>query len=327
MPADGRTSAGWLARARATPLRGPEVPFPTVPAVLPAMPRRYARGVSEQSSGKGVAEQGSGERPSSRAMDLCTAAYKTALQGRRLATAGLIASVLLVLGSSARVNFLSQWQPLENDASIAIWQVHAAFTSIGFAGIAIAFQVLADPPLTDGPARRAVIEHLRYSCLLAQGVLANLLLGVVAVWLRSDLNVAMTFALILVPSVLTTAFAYVRLAQLFAHPHVLERLTFDDLKRRTSRALEATLKLQPGEQAFAAAIESRDFLYRHTPRNIGPRRCHGRSGRSVHAPGAPARRSRRDGSAPARRSAQRCARPSRATGTLSTVRLRQVRRQ
>ncbi len=171
-------------------------------------------------------------------------------------------SVALLLGAPARLDFLRDLAPRADEAALTIWQVHAAFISISFAGISIAFQVLAEPPLTAGPARRAVIDYIRYPNLLAQGILADLIIGTVAIWLRSDVNIAVTFCLVFVPSVLVAGLAYFRLSTLFfAHPpHMLEGLTVDDLKRRTARALERIGSPSESDLAFAKAVHDKEFL-------------------------------------------------------------------
>lgn len=201
------------------------------------------------------------------------AAYRTALNWKFLAAYSTACLVALLGLSVARVDFMARWAPDENQALSDMWQVHAAFTSIGFAGLAIAFQVLADPPLTAGPARRAVVRHLRFRQLIVQGVAANGILAAAALWLRSDSTVVASSALVLAPSVILTAIAYMRLTDLYANPHTVERMTLDDLKARTKNALSGSRFAAEAAQ-FNAAIRSHDAWHRRPPGHLGERKSY-----------------------------------------------------
>lgn len=203
--------------------------------------------------------------------DVARRFYEAALQPKRIAASSAAMLALLPAGAALRLSFLTPWAPREDDALIAMWQVHAAFISIGFAGLAIAFQVLAEPPLTAGPARTAVVHHLRYRELLAHGVTANGLIGISAIWLRSDANVAIGGALLFAPSVALTALAYVRLADLFADPDIVERMTLDDLKLRVQRALLGSPFKQAADE-LKAAIDARENWHRRPRRGLAERR-------------------------------------------------------
>jgi hypothetical protein len=75
---------------------------------------------------------------------------------------------------------------------------------------------------------------------------------------------------ILAPSVALTALAYVRLADLFANPHVVEQMTLDDLKARTAHALSGS-PFRAAAQKLASAIGARETWHRRPVWRLGER--------------------------------------------------------
>jgi hypothetical protein len=180
-------------------------------------------------------------------------AYEHLLSRRSLVIYTALVLTGLVALTQVDANVLPSWSPDENAALFVIWQVHAAFVSIGFTGLAISFQLLSDPPLTAGPARRSVIQYLRFPQLLAFGVLSDVLAGLAAIWLRSDINVIVVFVTVLIPSIVAIASTYARTVWIFGWPHVIERLTLKDLKDRV-RVRAESLKLEREKNDRLAAI-------------------------------------------------------------------------
>ncbi|WP_162598789.1 hypothetical protein [Nocardioides gilvus] len=144
------------------------------------------------------------------------------------------------------------------DAAVAgvIWQVHAAFASIGFAGLAIAFQVLGEPPLSAGSARHAVVTDMRFGSLLVSGVTASLVLGIVALWLASPSTILVSFVPVLTLSMLIVGAAYARLAVLFTSTQRVERLTLTELKARVSKAATKAATQEVSDLATERLIDS-----------------------------------------------------------------------
>lgn len=141
-----------------------------------------------------------------------------------------------------------------------VWQVHAAFASIGFAGLALAFQMLSDPPVSAGSARYSVVDDLQFSRLLFSGVTASLSIGSVALWGSNWATIAATFAVTLTPSVLLVAGAYGRLARLFTAPTRVEELSLAELERRLTRAISSAVRQETVESTFAAKVEAQRGL-------------------------------------------------------------------
>jgi hypothetical protein len=137
-------------------------------------------------------------------------------------------TVTTVIAGRIHWKFLPFWSPTDGALGI-IWQVHASFISIGFAGLAIAFQLLVDPPLAAGPARRAVINRIRFTQVVLFSIGADVIAGLAATWLESDLNVAVVFLLILLPSTAAIGYLYANTARIFSNPRQIEQWTFDDL--------------------------------------------------------------------------------------------------
>lgn len=178
-------------------------------------------------------------------------AYEAALGAR-----GLIVVTLLQVASLALAWWLGP-QPRDPAAASmeTVWQVHATFASVGFAGLAIAFQVLGDPPLSAGSARQSVVAYLSFRRLLASGVLSNVVIGASAIWFANRATVAVAFVGVLVPSVALVAAAYGRLAHLFTTSMLIEKLTLAELERRM---LAASTAAAAQEEAVTQVIEEID---------------------------------------------------------------------
>lgn len=141
----------------------------------------------------------------------------------------LLLIALVVLGRGLSITFLPSLAPQARDALSVMWQVHATIVSIGFAGLAITFQLLSDPPVSAGPARRSVIERIRFGQLLMFGIASDLATGAAAIWFPSDANVLLMFFLAFLPSIVAIAVTYGYSAYLFVRPHEMEQLTVRDL--------------------------------------------------------------------------------------------------
>lgn len=171
---------------------------------------------------------------------------------------------------------LAMWSfgpnPEVGDGSVlgVIWQVHAAFASIGFAGLAIAFQVLGDPPLSAGSARHAVVTDMRFGQLLTSGVAASVVLGIATLWLANPGTIAVSFLWVLVPSVLIVGAAYARLAILFTSSQRIEGLTLDVLKQRVRKAAATAADQEKADRETEHSIESaRGLVSRSLPTVAG----------------------------------------------------------
>ncbi|MFC6094692.1 hypothetical protein [Saccharothrix lopnurensis] len=159
----------------------------------------------------------------------------------RIVTAYIVTLITMVIGARfVNISFLAQLAPSAKEALSVMWQVHAAVITIGFTGLAIAFQLLADPQLSPGPARRAVIRRIRFNQLLTVGISSDIATGLAAIWFQSHTNVLLIFLLAFVPSVLAIGITYAYSAYLFGRPHEVENLTINDLLetvRATARHL------------------------------------------------------------------------------------------
>lgn len=176
---------------------------------------------------------------------------------RLLSTGGLWVTLILQVVALS-VAYVAGPEAGTDDAAIVavIWQVHAAFASIGFAGLAIAFQVLGDPPLTAGSARQSVVSDLRFGRLLVSGVLASIIIGSVSIWAASPGTIAVSFILVLAPSVLLVGSAYARLAILFTSSQRIEGLTLAELKDRVSRASKTAAQTEQDDRSTEVAIDT-----------------------------------------------------------------------
>lgn len=154
--------------------------------------------------------------------------------------AGYAAAVVVgsIVARFFSVDFLASLAPNAKDALSLMWQVHAAVISIGFTGLAITFHLVADPQLSPGPARRAIVEEIRFGQLLVLGVASDLAIGISAVWFYSHANVFLMFVFGFFPSILAIAITYGYSAHLFARPHKIEDLTVSDLVRLVRASAE-----------------------------------------------------------------------------------------
>ena len=178
-----------------------------------------------------------------------------------LTSDGLLLTILLQMAAI----FAAWWFGPDSrsvDASLAgvVWQVHAAFASIGFAGLAIAFQVLGEPPLSAGSARQAVVTDMRFGSLLVSGIAASLVLGIVALWLASPGTIVISSVLVLTLSVLIVGAAYARLAILFTSTQWVERLTLTELKGRVRKAATTAVRQEQSDLSAQRLIDDQRGL-------------------------------------------------------------------
>ncbi|NGY59211.1 hypothetical protein G7043_09780 [Lentzea sp. NEAU-D13] len=142
--------------------------------------------------------------------------------------------VIIVLATAVGARFIevglfASLAPSARDALSVMWQVHGAIISVGFTGLAITFQLLADPQVSPGPARRSVMRRIRFNQLLVVGIASDIATGMAAIWFHSHANVFLMFMLAFVPSILAIGVTYAYSAHLFGRPHEVEDLTLDDL--------------------------------------------------------------------------------------------------
>ncbi|MFD8492389.1 hypothetical protein [Amycolatopsis sp. NPDC059657] len=140
----------------------------------------------------------------------------------------LVATLATIITSRLSGSFLSFWAPKDDALSVA-WQVHASFIAIGFAGLAIAFQLLSDPPLAAGPARRTIVNRLQFTRIVLFSIGADVVAGLAAIWFRSHSSVILVFFAVMLPSMAAIGYLYFQTAKIFSNPRMIEQWTFDDL--------------------------------------------------------------------------------------------------
>jgi HAMP domain-containing protein len=165
-----------------------------------------------------------------------------------------------LVGSQLRPQILSRWAPDEASALGLMWQVHATFVSIGFTGLSISFQLLAEPPLAVGTARRAVTRYLKYRSLLVLGLGTDLVIGATAIWLRSDVNVLLMFLSAFLPSVTCIALAYAYSVTLYSHPAQIELLSLRDLVDLVRKACREWAEDDERNRHFVRAFPSSGLI-------------------------------------------------------------------
>ena len=203
-----------------------------------------------------------------------------------LSSAGLWLYVPLTVGGAVaftqvQADFIPSWKPDARSALEVMWQVHATLIAISFSGLAIAFQLFADPPLATAPARRSIIQYLRFTRLLVFGAVSSAALGATAVWLSSDANVIFAMATFVAPTIITIALAYGYTAKLASNPLLVEQLTVADLLGRITDVAQHIVEARRQNQRFSCKLKefglnSRFDLMpsastRHDVHHLGPR--------------------------------------------------------
>jgi hypothetical protein len=150
------------------------------------------------------------------------------------------------------------WGTHSSDAATALglmWQVHASFVSIGFAGLTIAFQILSDPPLAVGSARRSVVDHVRFYPMLLLGAGSSLLIGGAAILVATTFTVRFCLGGILLPSLIAIGWAYRRLAKLYGSPGHIEAMTLLRLEQAVDDAATQIKEVQARADAFSNKLD------------------------------------------------------------------------
>ncbi|TCN36864.1 hypothetical protein EV644_11228 [Kribbella orskensis] len=182
--------------------------------------------------------------------DRVDAAYERLMTNRKLWAAMIVATALVTGGGL--------WGAQSDDAGTALglmWQVHASFVSIGFAGLTIAFQILSDPPLAVGSARKSVVEHVRFYPMLLLGAGSSLLIGAAAILAATRFNMLLCLCAILLPSLVAIGWAYRRLAKLYGSPDHIEELTLRRLEQTVDDAAAQIKDVQAEADAFGNKLD------------------------------------------------------------------------
>lgn len=154
------------------------------------------------------------------------------------------------------VEFLTFLAPDDREALSVMWQVHATLVSVGFTGLAITFQLLSDPPLTAGPARRSVISRLRFRELLTFGAVSDAAIALTSIWFHNDANVVAMFVLAFLPTIAAISITYAESARLFGRPHEIEQMTFDDVRIAVRAKAKVLSKTHVRNRTIHAAVEN-----------------------------------------------------------------------
>jgi hypothetical protein len=175
---------------------------------------------------------------------------------RLLTRNALLSGLAITIAALAAGGLLGREQDANSAANAVglMWQVHASFVSIGFAGLAIAFQLLTDPPLAIGSARRLVVEHVRFAPMLALGIGSDLVIGLAAVTVANTITVVVLMV-VMAMSLVAVALAYWRMADLYRTPSFIERSTLANLKEEVGKAAQAVEDSRRREAEFRARLE------------------------------------------------------------------------
>lgn len=149
----------------------------------------------------------------------------------RLAAAFQVAALLIAVGLGyVGTSLLPSLRPTDPTASFeTLWQVHAVFVSLAFAGLAILFQ-LGSEELASGTSLRVVLfRSTSFLFTLAFCGLSVVQLGIVATWFDTDRALVAEFLFALVASVYLVGAAYHRAARLYLNPVRAGRLAEAEL--------------------------------------------------------------------------------------------------
>lgn len=151
-------------------------------------------------------------------------------------------------------DFLSELSPDADQSLGLLWQVHAGFLAIAFAGLTIASQVYSHSPVAFGVARRSIFAYVHVPQILSAGLVGNLAIGLGATWLASDFASFVLFAVAAITIGLVVS-GYVRLHSLYTRPAEVDRLIEQSLRSEVL-ALDAHRqgRIEAARIANAAAL-------------------------------------------------------------------------
>jgi hypothetical protein len=163
-----------------------------------------------------------------------------------------------------------------------MWQVHAGFLAIAFAGLTIASQVYAESPLAAGTARRAILKRLNVGRLLSVGLTANFLIAMAAIWLSTDAAVLLMFLTAFLFSVGHIVRSYSTLGGLYSDPASIDQLIGITLAEEVEKAIEVASKQDRDVERLADEFLSAGVLL-ETPVFRASRRdvIHSRNGATI----------------------------------------------
>lgn len=128
--------------------------------------------------------------------------------------------------------------PSAEGGDSALWQVHATFVSVGFAGLAIAAQLFAEAPLAVGASRGRVLDHVWAGWFAGVGLVGNVVIAIETVWLPSGLGLIGIALIWFFPTIGLLVVSTLRLVDLFGHPSRLDEVVRSSLVGSISRRLE-----------------------------------------------------------------------------------------
>lgn len=177
--------------------------------------------------------------------------------------ASLLGSLALLVAFDKWLNmqFLPEFAPDNPGESLGMmWQVHAAFLGIGFAGLALASQVYSEPPIAPAAARRSLLEHLGLSQIVVHGLAASALMASATFWVPSDAAVVLMFVGFAVPSVLLVADGYHRLGNLYMSPIQVDGLIAEGLEDHAQQIVARLIDQQHDREVRLTQITSARIL-------------------------------------------------------------------
>ena len=176
---------------------------------------------------------------------------------------------LVVVASVGHLGFLGSLAPRDPGASLGVlWQVHAVFVSLAFAGLTILFQLGTEQLITGNNLRAILFRHTYFQLTFLFAVMSLVQLGIIALWVRSSQAVFLEFWLCTVLSIGFVSLAYVRAGNVYRDPvkarSLAKRQLLDTLRASHDQnwALDranATLQKRLPELFFPAPTPESDF--------------------------------------------------------------------
>ena len=154
----------------------------------------------------------------------------------------ILTIVAAVVGTSSTWTFLPDLAPGGDgsDPLMTLWQVLCTFVAVGFAGLAIMFQIAPQDTSFALDRRRVLLDWAYLRPTLFVGTGSIIVAGIVAIWLPSDGALIATFLLLLLPSVALIGVSYWRCADAFTHPEGVSARAEELLRQRLQRRLTRT---------------------------------------------------------------------------------------
>jgi hypothetical protein len=150
-----------------------------------------------------------------------------------------------------------------------LWQVHAVFVSLAFAGLAVLLQIGSEQLVTGTSLRAALFDWTWFKFSFAFSVISLVQLGAVTIWFGNDATLLLEFFFVDLVAIALVAFAYYRAATVYADPLQARRMALEHLRATAERSQRYAWSTEHANSRLLAIMPD---LFSLAPQSKGMRR-------------------------------------------------------